>query len=128
MGAGELLILLIIILAVVGVPVLVGIGLVLWAFRVASTQGTPRYRVLRFLPVAGLVLYLMSVIVGVISTVARMATVAGVDPADKARRLAEGISESMNLAAVFSIVTWGCYIASAIASWRGSRPPELPPV
>jgi hypothetical protein len=88
------------------------VGLVLWARRLAKRPGVPR--------VAALVAYGLAVVGGLViasgvglGVVTATSAVAGeaVKPSEKARQLAEGISEVMNCGAL------GLLVAGVAAAW-----------
>lgn len=111
-----------VLLLIVLAQVLGSVGLIVWARRVAAKRGTPLYRRLRWLPIVGAVLLVSGVTVA-----AALIVRGGFDlashavPEDRARMLAEAISQGMNVGASIGMIAWALLISSAVASLVGSR-------
>lgn len=92
-----------------------------WARRVAEQKKTPAYRALRWLPLAAAALFVVTGVASVVLVVRSFSHVAASAPEEKARVLAAAISESMNAIALGGLVSWAALLASATASFLGSR-------
>jgi len=105
---------------VVGVQLLIGLGLFVWARFVARRHRAPWWRHARWLPLVALALMLVGVGLSALLIVRAFSAVAGVDAAMKATLLAQGISEATNTGAFFSLPAWVLYVVSLVSSVVGS--------
>ena len=100
------------VVAILLVPPVSIVGLVLWARRLSKTRGAPRTaaRVAYGLAALGGLVIVAGLGLGVVSATSPL-TGEGVEPSEKARHLAEGISEVMNCGAL------GLLVAGVAAGW-----------
>lgn len=115
-------ILVVVVALIVVVPALVGLGLFAWARRVACSNPTPSLRRARWLPVIATALWVAVAGAAIAVSGTRIAAASRAEPSDKARLLADGISEAMNLSAITGLVVSASFAASAVLSARGRRP------
>jgi hypothetical protein len=120
-GGPEAGVILLTVLLLLGVPVGVGALLTLWAFRVARTQATVGYRRLRWLPLGAAVLWVATLGSGIAFALRLFAAAARSAPEEKARLLAEGISETANWSTLVALIVSLCFIASGVASATAPR-------
>ena len=110
-----------------GVGTVAGAGFALhvWARRVAQRQSTSVYRRLRWLPACGMAALAGGFGLASILLVSAFSAIADAEASEKARILAESISEAVNVGAIFILASAVLLGTSAIASFVGTlrRPP-----
>ena len=120
-GIAEAIVIGVIVLGTVGVQAGITLVLFSWARRVAARRPTPWLLRLRYLPVAGFVGFVLAGGAAGFFLIRAFAAVAAAHPEDKARALAEAISEAMNAAVLLGALSWLFYGGSVVASLVGSR-------
>lgn len=107
---------------VLGVVIQVAIVAALhaWGRWVAARQGGVAWRRAAWMPWVAFALGSIGAVIGVVFLLGAFAAVASVDPADKASRLAGGISNAMRYSAPFLLSSWALYVASVVAFLLGS--------
>lgn len=121
LGAGEGLIIALLLALTLGVQAGITLVLFSWARRVAARRPTPWLLRLRYLPVAGFVAFVLAGGAAGFFLLRAFALAAAAHPEDKARALAEAISEAMNAALLLGALSWLFYGGSVVASLVGSR-------
>lgn len=91
-----------------------------WGRWVARRRGSAGWRRAAWMPIAAMVLSIVSVVVSTVMLVGAFDTVANVDAANKARVLAQHISETMNVMAFFALPSALLYAASFVSFAVGS--------
>src|SRR5579871_760746 len=91
------------VVVVAAVQAALTLALVAWGRWVARRHGTKGWRYASKMPLAALALMVMQYATTGILIVQAFGHVAAADPSEKARFLADGISEAMNLGAFFGI-------------------------
>lgn len=102
------------------VQVLIVAALHAWGRWVAARQGGVAWRRATSMPWVALGLGSIGAAIGVGFAVRTFAAIGSVDPAEKATRLADGISRAMSYSAPFLLGSWALYLASLIAFLIGS--------
>jgi hypothetical protein len=98
-------------------------GSILWARRLARRPGVPRFAAWAAYALAGVAMLVMvgGMVSGFVVGTGDLGSDA--EPSDKARRLAEGISEAMNCTALGLLVA-GAAAAWILVWWWRTRPPD----
>jgi hypothetical protein len=99
----------------------VSLGLVYWGRQVAKRHPSPAWRYASWMPIVALGLAALQYATTaylIVRAFDRVATT--VPPDEKARFLAEGISEAMNVGALFGIPSGLLYVGSLVAFTVGS--------
>lgn len=99
---------------------LVSLALFAWGRWVARRRGGTGWRRAAWMPIAALVLSVVGMVVSTVTLVAAFDAIATADPADKARQLAQHISEAMNATALFAVPSTLLYAASFVSFAIGS--------
>lgn len=105
---------------------LFSLGLFAWGRWVARRHGGRGWRRAAWMPLVAVALAIAGMIVSTVALVRAFGAVASVEAADRARVLAENISEAMNVTALFAVPSTLLYGASIVAFSIGSllRPRE----
>lgn len=124
-GAGESAVIASVAMAI-AFHVVCALVLFAWGRWVARRRGTAGWRRAAWMPIGALVTAAVGIVVSVFGLLRAFGAVASVDAADKARVLAQAISESMNAAVFFAIPSALLYVASLLAFAIGSlaSPPQ----
>ncbi len=104
----------------VATQVVVSLGLFLWARRVARRQGGVWWQRATWLPLVALGLGLIGAAASMALLTQAFDAVESTDAATKASALAEAISKTMTVTAIFAVPTWLLYAASVLISLFGS--------
>jgi len=102
------------------VQLIFSLALFAWGRWVARRKGTAGWRRAAWMPLVALVLAIAGVTASTLALLRSFQAIANADPAEKARLLAEHISEAMNATAFFAIPTVLLYLASVVAFFIGS--------
>lgn len=99
---------------------LVALGLFAWGRWVARRRGTAGWRRAAWMPIVAMMLSIVGVVVSTVMLIGSFDEVANVDAANKARVLAQHISQTMNVTALFALPSALAYAASFVAFAVGS--------
>jgi protein-S-isoprenylcysteine O-methyltransferase Ste14 len=108
------------ILSAAAVQALVTLGLHAWGRWVAARQGGRWWRRASWMPLLGLVLALLGIGTTVVLLVQAFGALSGVDAADRASALSDGIARAMVATAATAPVSALLYLASLIVFTVGS--------
>jgi hypothetical protein len=101
--------------------VLISLGLFVWGRWVARRQGRGRWwRLCCWLPMIGLAVAAAGLAVVAVFLVQGYGALSDGDPAARATRLAQTISEAMNCAALFGPIAWAFYLGGIVVFTIGS--------
>jgi len=115
-------------IAVIAFPLLAGVALSVWGWRVSKRQGGGWWSLAVWLPLLGLGIAILGMALTAISLAQGFETVANTAPEDKAAALQEAISQAMVSTAVSLPVAGGLLLASFILLVVGrSKKPSPPP-
>ena len=96
-------------------PIFIGYGLHRWGRWVVKRRGSLAWRLIRWLPTAGMVFYAAGLLVAVVMLLRTFASAAHLGSSDdKALVLSNGISEAMNCSALVTLPAWGLFAVSAL--------------